>query len=185
MAETKPTKSINEMAQAILVEARESINTLLEGHNDILRVNFTTKFDQMINQMGFINGQNPTISQPRRVLTPLKEFMGEEIKKPVKKVTTPKMLTPDEEKKIQFKKDVDDLTLAFHDLTNEQILDSYKNNSIVIRGVAKNAGLERFRPNEVDINATFLDDIRTALGAQKDFTENKIKIGKDLEDLDQ
>lgn len=183
---TAPKKSVNELVQDILVDTREQINTLLEGTNDILRVNFTTKFDQMINQIGFINGHGASISSPKRkVLQPLTEFMGEPMVKKISKKVTTTMLSPEDERKQQFKKDVEDLAVAFHTLTNEQILESYKNNSIVIRGVAKNAGLEKFRPEEVQITTSFLDDIRTALGATADFNQNKIKIGEDLENLDQ
>lgn len=187
--ETKTTaskKSVNELVQDILVDTREQVNTLLANSSDMLRVSFVTKFDQMINQIGFVNGYGALVTTPKKnVLQPLTEFMGEPMVKKISKKVTTAMLSPEDERKQQFKKDVEDLTVAFHSLTNEQILESYKNNSIVIRGVAKNAGLEKFRPEEVQITTSFLDDIRTALGATADFNQNKIKIGEDLENLDQ
>lgn len=168
--------------QEILVDTRETLCKLLEGH-DHIRIQIKTKFDLMINNLGFLNGKSSINLAPKSPLRPMTEFMGEPLKRAEK--VTEAILTPDEQRKKEFAEKVDKLIEAFPNMTTEAIIDSYKADEIVIRGAARKAGLEKYKKNEVTITPEFIDDIRTALGAQKVFTQNKLKIGQDIENQDQ
>jgi hypothetical protein len=169
--------------QEILVDTRETLCKLLEGH-DHIRIQIKTKFDLMINNLGFLNGKASTSLAPRSPLRPMTEFMGTPIKREAK--VTEETLTPDEQRRKEFGEKVDKLEGSFAEMTNEAIMDSYKGDDLPIRGVAKRAGLEKFSRKDVPtISSTFLDDIRTALAAQKVFSQNKLKIGQDIENQDQ
>jgi len=175
-----PTPSALEQAHDLLVDTRATLDVLLQSQ-DMTRIMVKTKMDQMVNNLAFILGkqQAPNVA-PRQVLTKLTEFMGEKLERP-KRVTVEE-LTPDQLKAKIFAEKVDKLTGQFEAMENEQIIDAYKADPVVIRGVAKRAGLEKYNAVDVPkITADFLNEIRTALSAQRDFNQNKLKIEKDLE----
>lgn len=98
-------------------------------------------------------------------LEPITEFMGVPINRA--KPVTQSQLTPKEQEKALLQEKADRLEESIHTLENENILDSYKNDVLPIRLVAKRAGLEDFKTAE--INGTYLDEIRSAMKSQAEY----------------
>lgn len=163
-------------ASHILVNAKEQVLDMLSdnlyGH---LKIGIRADLDRLINRLNFLTGrQQETAVDARSHFPPITHFMGEKIEKP--KVVKIEDMTPkDAEKKIFLDK-VDALEKMFPTLPNQKILDAYSqtNDTNVIRGVAKRAGIENYRRGE--INEKFLEDIRTGMAAQIEKKENIVKV---------
>lgn len=150
-----------EQAASIISDAREALKSLLETEHNILFVGMNARLTQMQNQLAFASGSDLVSAAPAK-FEPVTDFMGEKIER-AKKIEASDLSPKEMEKKLLQDK-INSLQKELPNLTNEQILESYMNDQIVIRGIAKRAGLDNYRDSE--INSTFLDEIRTGFNQQ-------------------
>lgn len=105
-----------------------------------------TKLTQCINTLSFVG--NLAVSPMEKVeLPPITSFMGEPLTQ-VEEVTE-ETLTPQEIDRNNLIAKIDVLESTLDTATNDQILETYRLDSNVIRGLAKRAGLEDFRTAEI------------------------------------
>lgn len=163
-----------ETAIKLLVDTKEELSELLGDENHLLMVNFISNFDRMIGRLDFISSRSSMTPLGQVDFPPITNFMGEELN--VTKKVDVEELEPDDSDRAKFAQKVSDLQKNLPAISNEKILESYvvKEDQLVIRGVAKRAGLPNYK--EAEINGTFLDEIRQGLidmGAQQAFTEKQ------------
>jgi hypothetical protein len=158
-------------AAGLLSDVKEALRPLLEKEHNMFFIGFDARLGQMINQLNFASGGTLLDPNPVR-FEPVTNFMGEELKmaKEIKMTD----LSPKELERKLFNEKVNALQKELPNLTNDQILESYINEPIVIRGLARRAELDNYRDGEV--NSTFLDQIRTAFN---DFEAAKALAEKD------
>lgn len=148
-----------------LTKSKTEVLALLAKDNvgEIVSIGISTKFDQMINSLSFITGDfNP--GTPNFSFEPITTFMGEKLETPV--VVVAEQLEPTKDDTTAYVEKVDALQKNFPALENNKILESYVTltDVLVLRGVAKRAGLEDFR--EAEINSIYIDKIREGLKAK-------------------
>ncbi len=166
-------------AASLLTAAKDNVLGLLKDNGHLL-VTVEHGLNRIINQLNFLVGrQQEVIEDARTQFAPITHFMGEELNRPVEIKT--EELSPKEAQRKIFLEKVDRLQNSIGELDNEAILDAYTqvNDTNVIRGVAKRAGLENYAKGE--INHQFLDDIRLGLKAQSDKTDLKLKTENEID----
>lgn len=169
MADNTPTPV--EQALSIIDDAKNDVCELLKDH-DMVKTSMIAKFDIMANQLRMMLGANlpSTVgASSKQTFPPVTDFMGDSIKT-AKDVTVEDMNISDLELTL-FREKVDQLQADFPQLSNDQILDSYKTQPNVVRGVAKRAGLTEYRTAE--INTDTLDLVREGLKAQAQLQADK------------
>lgn len=177
-----PTTDTLTQVQSLLNDTRLEINELLQDKQHLL-IFFNSKFDLMINRCSVLNGTGqPKTAEMATKFNPVKHFLGREIK-PIKKVKNlEKELTPKQEEVNKFKGQVTALQTSFGKMTNDEILTKYKNNQLVIRGVASRAGIDDFKTAAID--SEFLDLIRNGLGEQAEFKKQQGRDDKLVAETD-
>ena len=159
----------------MLTETRDKLLDLLKD-NDVLKIRVKSQLELLINQFNFITGHR-SAEAPRTIFPEQTEFMGAPLNTPEQ--VKAEDLTPKELERKMFAEKVDRLEAAIKagTLSNEAIIEANPNPSdkLVIRGVAKRAGLENYRDGEV--NLQFLEDIREGFKSQEEF-ETKVKQEK-------
>lgn len=154
----------NTLAQAaeLMKTTRDEVLAVLTKDYSMMALGFRAKFDGMISQMSFVAGTGLVgSSEGGYKKTPITSFMGEELSMvaPAKAVTAKDLDPAAQERKI-FQEKVNRLRNGLTTLTNEEVLESYKGDSNVIRGVAKLSDVEDFKSGK--INDKFIDQIRAA-----------------------
>ncbi|MVT11367.1 hypothetical protein [Chitinophaga tropicalis] len=143
----------------LLEQAKSYAEDLLEGNPSVILM-VSSGLVAIINRLNFMAGRESQINKPVE-FPPITEFMGEEIKyaKKIEKAD----LTPAEADRQDFIKKVEQLYAQFDSITPEGLLHGYTlpEDQLVIRGVAKRAGVEDYADRDIDIY--FLEDIAAAI----------------------
>ena len=163
----------------IIQEAKEEINITLKApefvHN-LLPIN--TLFDRILTRLQYMGGVLEPDKHEKVEFPPITSFMGEEIIHATK--ITPADLNPKEAEKQDYLNKVNKLYAEFESIAPEGILNSYTNKEdvLVLRGVAKKAGVEDYADRE--INLLFIDKIAAAIKAKAQDEKLQAKIDKEL-----
>ena len=123
-------------------------------------------FQRIISRLVFMGGiLEPENAEKKTKLGPITRFMGKEIKQD--KVTAAD-LDPNEAVKKQYLQKVDKLYEQISFIQPSIILNSYTidEDILVLRGVAKRAGIENYKDRELNIQ--FVEEIVAAIKAKKD-----------------
>lgn len=117
--------------------------------------------DNLINRLSHLTGMLDNYSmQIQTDFPPITEFMGEKLE--FAKDIKAEDLSPKELEKKRFNEKIDRLEAALPNMSNDLIIEDQE--TLVIRGLAKRAGLENFRNGEVDHQ--FINDIRAQLTSE-------------------
>lgn len=182
----------------VLNELRKAKINVLEvltpTNNSLLRIHAENALDNLINRFAFVAGDSSSVGNTSgQKFPPVTNFMGEniEISKPITRAD----LTSKEVEKNKILDKMSELQKVIYDLENKQVLENYslKEDKIVLRGLAKRAGVEDYA--KAEINEAFIQEIKVGLlvkeAAEKKEKENRnIKISeagasfKDEEDED-
>jgi hypothetical protein len=156
------------MANEKVIKFSQALTSLIELAPEYLsefphlQLMAESNLKRIASQIAFVGGGEILNTHTPAKLEPITEFMGEPINapQPVKEVE----LTAQELELKLFREKVDRLQGSIFTLTDDSILESYKNEPNVIRGVAKRAGVENYK--DVTINGDLLNTIREQLKAQ-------------------
>lgn len=152
------------LAVAEIQSAKETVLSMIPADTyGMIRITVESDFNRMLNRLAFVAG-TPMSSggSVTQEFKPVTNFMGEELQVKTDKPLSEEVSPKDTEIQIFLKK-VEELKASIDIRKNKDILDSFTqpNDLLVIRGLAKQAGLEDFRTAE--INSEYLDLIRAAL----------------------
>ncbi len=183
----RSTNEILAEVVSLLIGCKEEALILLaEAENGPISIKVNTTLTNLANNISFISGMGISVTGTTAVLEPVTRFMGEDIKAPVPikaEELSPKEL---EIKLFIGKIEVLEEYIKESDASPAAILEAYPLDSdkLVLRGVAKRAGLENYKTGVVD--EQFVEDIRSALLANDDEAAKKnaaeIKLsGENLE----
>jgi len=141
----------------------QSLTLLAEANSGPLSIKVSTTLTNLANNISFIAGMGiSSNSSLSGNLEPVTRFMGEDIKRP--EVIKTEDLTPKELEIKLFLEKVEKLSdyIKETDATPASIIEAYSMDSdkLVIRGVAKKAGLENYKTGNID--EQFIADIRSA-----------------------
>jgi len=173
------TNPISEAAD-ILESAKDVITTVLEGNPSVLLM-VSSRLTQTINRLNGMTGKQPLNSQ-KVDHPPITNFLGEEISVPQKiKIED---LTPEQADRQSFLTKVQALYAQFETLSPEGVLASYTipEDQLLIRGVAKLAGVEEFEDRE--LNEEFIEDIQKAIKEKNSHEANESEVLKKIQSGD-
>lgn len=162
----------------VVREAKEQVNKLLTGteHSlNILEINRHFKsLETKLQYMGAVTEPELNGKKSDEQFPPMKSFMGKTISRS-KRVTKDDLVPDTDERKI-IKEKVQTLYDTIRDLTPDQVFKNYplKQDQVIIRGVAKWAGVEDYDTRE--INSEFIEDIQLNIEekAEQETTQQKI-----------
>lgn len=161
-AEENPNAKLDLAIDAI-EDLKDTLKQLLSDEHDMVHIGFDSKLNLMANQLRMMTGAT-MVSKPLGIDTgPITEFMGDSIQRTNKTVVAEDLSPQEQELKI-FREKVERLGTEFDTLSNDQILDSYKNEPNVVRGVAKLAGITDYK--ELPVDGKFIDYIRESRKSQ-------------------
>lgn len=148
-----------EQTAEMLTSAKDYASEYLEGNPSVLLL-VTSSLTQLINKLNFMIGRQ-MVSTPAEEHPPITNFMGEEITyaSKIKKAD----LTPEQADREAYRNKVERLYTQIGSIAPQGLLNSYTlpDDQIVIRGVAKLAGVEGYEDREIDED--FLEDIDIAI----------------------
>lgn len=171
------------MSQAIQDSLQKIKQTQMEvnkslGETDyrgnLLEIN--SLFQRLIARLVFMGGiENPDSAPKETNLQPATRWMGRDIKQDK---TTAADLNPDAEARKIFLAKVDKLYEQISFMQPSIILNSYtiSDDIMVIRGVAKRAGVKDFESRE--LNTAFIEDIQAGIAAKK----SEAALQRDIDD---
>lgn len=146
---------------AILQQAITSVNAILNSPDDELhRLSVTNDLERSHNKLLLLTGTGDLEAQQSVVLGPAKTIGGQPIKK--LRTFTEADLVPSDDKVFKLKQDIEDALVYFgEDLNNGSILANIPD--MIIRGVAKRAGLKVTKDQPKELTLEFIDDVKAAL----------------------
>lgn len=163
-----------EQASDLLKEAGDQIEALIGEEHPMIALGISAALRPLIARLGHLGGgQVQNLNKPIES-TPVTNLFGQKIKGP-KLVEPEEIVDPKELERKLFAAKVDRLQEGIFLNDNAAILDSYKGEQGVVRGVAKRAGLEDFK--DATITGEYLDKIREGLNARVE-AETKLKAEK-------
>jgi hypothetical protein len=170
---TNPIEQTSEM----LSFANDSAKELLSGNPSVLLL-VTSNLTQLINKLNFMTGRQ-TASTPAVEHPPITNFMGEEITYANK--INKADLTPAQADREAFIDKVERLYTQFDTITPQGLLNSYTlpEDQLVIRGVAKRAGVEDYEDRTIDED--FIEDIAIAINNKKADDAQQAEIERQLQ----
>lgn len=156
-------------AAAILKGAQASIEAILiHPEDEMHRLRLFNDLQRSHDQLLLLTGTGDLENQQGTVLGPAKTIGGRPIKNMPK--ITEADLTPSDDKVLQLKQRVESALEYFGPYANsEGILANIPD--IVIRGVAKKAGLQVTKDEPKEITAEFIEEVKAAL-SKKSTSEN-------------
>lgn len=149
----------------LLVVARQEVNKLLTGTehtNNLLEINsLFQRLETKFRFMGAVTEPEQNGKSKDEMFPPITNFMGVPIE--ISKKITRADLDPKEADKQKFRGDVKKLYDEIRDMQPDQVLNAYAmpEHKLVIRGVAKIAGVEDYESKE--INIPFIEEIQMAI----------------------
>jgi hypothetical protein len=170
---TNPIERTAEM----LAYAKDYAEEYLEGNPSVLLMVAST-LTQLINKLNFMTGRQ-TVSTPHVEHPPITEFMGEKITYANK--INKADLTPAEADRSRFIEKVESLYAQFDSITPQGLLNSFTlpEDQLVIRGVAKRAGVEGYEDRGIDED--FIEDIAIAIKVKAADDAQQAEIDRQLE----
>ncbi|SHK93117.1 hypothetical protein SAMN05444266_101626 [Chitinophaga jiangningensis] len=147
------------LAVDILVKAKEDVVALIADDHKAYSLVVIGGMDAIINRLKYPSKR--LSQQALYKFEPITNFMGDEISRP--ELLTKEDLSPDEARKAEFIRKVDMLLAQFTTMDPAGILSAYTmpEDQLVVRGVAKRAGIDDYRDRPVDLR--FIEDIAGAL----------------------
>jgi hypothetical protein len=171
------SKSVQECLQ-IVQSAKKDVNQLLTGTEFVhvlLEVN--QLFRRLEMRFEFMGGvvQAETATKGKK-FPPITNFMGEKIE--VAQKITSAELNPKQAELEKLREKVQKLYGQIRDLQPPQVLHAYSlpEDQVIIRGVAKTAGVEGY--NDREINAAFIEDIQMAVEEREEQLAKQREIDK-------
>lgn len=166
-----------EKALQVTIKAKEDVLTALAGEELTTNAIFiTTKLTEIINRLSFQLGVSAGTIQIPQNFPPVTNFLGEEIKR------TPEVseadLTPNKTEQDLYLEKVTALASTFRDRQPETLITDFSNEPLVLRGVAKRAGLEDYE--EGLINIDFIERIKAGLDAIDTRAKEEDAINQEL-----
>lgn len=161
-----------------LTEVKDHLHEILtEPEHSSILLYAKGALGAMINRFHFLAGTTPTASTTEQ-FPPVTNFMGEELTLP--KPIKPENLSPDELERDLFVDKVNRLYATIQTIPVDGVLNSYTlpEDQLVIRGVAKRAGLEGYEDRE--INPAFISDICDAIKAKDARSVQETQIEAEL-----
>lgn len=151
---------------------RDEVKVLIEGEGHA-SITVNTGLTVLVDRMNFLAGRKQGIGNVAHASTqlqPITEFMGDDIKKAP--AVRQEELSPEEERRQQFLAKVEKTEETLKDRDNKDILESLvtDEDKLVIRAVAKRAGVEDYK--DAEINDDFLDFVRKAMDDQEEGKEH-------------
>lgn len=180
MCKNLPTMSKQNIDKAfsILVKAGDDVKkTLKDKEEQPILLGIIAGLTKITNKLSFLTGSN--VRQNEKVTyPPVTEFFGEKISLP-KKVNK-EDLTPKEAEKTTFRSKVQTLYKQFHTLDADGIINSHTipEDQLVLRGVAKLAGVAEFEDRTIDHK--FIADINKGIVAKAEDAKVQAQIDKEL-----
>jgi hypothetical protein len=169
-------------AASIINDAKKNaVKILNQGGHGMLAITVSSNLEQVINRLNFITGTSMRGEKAPK-FKPVTNFMGEDITLP-----TPikeEDLSPDQAERKAFLDKVEKLYKQFDTIPPEGILKDYTlpEDVLVIRGVAKRAGVEGYEDRPMDV--AFMKDIAEGIESkaaeeakQKEIEEELKKTG--------
>jgi hypothetical protein len=161
-----------------LTDVKEGIASILTGPEHSSHLMYANgALDAMINRFHFLGGSLPA-ANPVTQFPPVTNFMGEELvlPKPIKAED----LSPDELETELFRDKVERLYATIQSIPADGLLNTYTlpEDQLVIRGVAKRAGLEGYEDREITFG--FIDDIAGAIKKKEAKSAQENEIEKEL-----
>jgi hypothetical protein len=171
MPDVKPIKAAN---QAV-ADCKQIVNKLLSGPQHVHQLlTINQFFDRIKTRLNFMGGmleaEKPTPGSPvEEKHPPIKSFMGRKIQR--KEGSPSAELDPNAAQKKAFLDKVEKLFDTIEKIPTNTLLNSYSrpDDVIVLRGVAKRAGLQGFDKRPIDVK--FIDDVREAVIKKKQQTQ--------------
>jgi hypothetical protein len=173
------------LAADVINAAKKEVLEILSGpEHASLSLATGPQLDSIVKRLYFMAGATPEVDQaPVNQFPPITNFMGEEI-------TYPKMVAVEDFEATATEKDVfldkvDRLYKEFTSIPVDGILNSYTlpEDVLVIRGVAKTAGLEDYQ--DAEINSAFVEKIAKAIAEKDAETAKQKEIDAQLKSLNQ
>lgn len=163
-----PKKNPLQRVSDLLGDTRDEIRDLLKApeHNVIL-LGVESDLTRTINRIAHIGGLAHVNSSTAEEYQPIKEFMGEKLD-PLQPLDLASLEVDDQEVAVLAHRR-DKLFAEFISIEPQGILNDYvtSDDVIVLRAVAKKAGLEDYRDREIDLE--FIEDIALAIkGTEKE-----------------
>lgn len=166
----KPSMSNHKNVIAILKKAQSDIASELSGpqdQNHALRIHAI--LEKEINHLGLLTGTHDGSTAPTAKLQPATHILGEEIKAPV--AATKPDLEPAAAEVETLKQRVEEAYPKFLNDTSKDIAKDWED--IVVRGVAKKAGLKVTKDEPKTITIKFVEEIKAAI-LEKEAADKKI-----------
>lgn len=167
------------LSRQVITEAKQEVNKLLQGppyNQNLIQIN--ALFDRILNRLGFmaevVEPENGKTTE--QAFKPITNFMGTEIKRAPSTAT--EVEVPDTEKEKYLAK-VDRLWRELPAMPPTIVLNSYTqpDDVLVLRGVAKRAGVPDFADKELTI--PFIEEIIWGIAAVNEANTKQNKIDTD------
>lgn len=178
MSNQKPIVIVADAISEFIRGVKEVLNA--PEHATIL-LSVTSDLTKVENRLRFISGSpQKAVEKPTTdPFPPITHFMGQKIKRVgMVKVDD---LSPKDAERQSFRNRVDTLYAQFDSLSYQGILNSHTNKEdvLVLRGVAKRAGVENYETAE--ITRAFLEDISYGIEEKEGEAAEQDRIEKDLQ----
>jgi hypothetical protein len=175
-----------QQAANLLKETQTKLGEILgaDTQHHMLNLNMNTQLENLINKLSFLSGTPYNRAVPAgQDFPPVTNFMGEEISIP-KKISRAD-LTPEKADELSFVEKVNNLYTLWNTIPYDGILNSYHSDAdkLVIRGVAKMAGVDGYEDREV--NVKYLEDVTEALQSKAANDDEERRIDAELKAQEQ
>lgn len=165
----------------VVKAARAEVNKILTGTEGGLQLLELNNFFQRIETRLVFMG---AVTEPDNVKAikddhpPITSFMGKKVE--IRKGTSAQDIKLDDDEKKIFLAKVDKLWANIHSLGSESVLNAYTQpgDVLVLRGVAKRAGIEDFEKQE--LNISFVDQIKKGVAKKNEEKGKQSFIDKTL-----
>jgi hypothetical protein len=160
-----------QQAAEIIQQAKDDVLLTLQGHeHEGIIITVTSALTRLINQLNFLSGANP-VTHAAMEFPPITNFFGDEIVRPA--TITKEDITPTLTEKEIFLNKVAALQSTIRERQPETLITDFSNEPLVLRKVAKNAGLQDYEDGIINID--FIERIKEGL------TNNELIEAKEKE----
>jgi len=157
------TAAAKKAASIINNAKKDAVKILNQGGHGTLAITISSNLEQVVNRLNFITGTSMRGEKAPK-FKPVTNFMGEDITLPTP--VKQEDLTPDQAERKSFLDKVEKLYMQFNTIPPEGILKDYTlpEDVVVIRGVAKRAGVEGYEDRPMDV--AFMKDIAEGIDSK-------------------
>jgi hypothetical protein len=148
----------------ILAKAKTDAKELLTSPEDeVHELHISHTLQTEINRLALLTNTGQVESSPHQKLEPATTILGSKIE--LAAPTAPEDLKAKKSKVDELKEKVDEAYELFPQKTNEEILSNM--DDLVVRGVAKKAGLKISKDSPEKLDSAFIDQIKEAIANSK------------------